>query len=155
MKVNLLRLEFAETLLSQGDPWQCWLRDSGKGRFSKLCLKVFLMWFEPPVFCFGMVLVFQFLWPRNSRTLVLNLGLLRSFGLQLPEAFTTSCPDWGFWELQFKSIRVTKVKNHCSRMCGTAPPGQYISTVWKHPRQLYAKASCRNVALRGTLQVKH
>ena len=48
-----------------------------------------------------------------SRSLVLNLGLLRSFGLQVPEAFT-SCPDWGFWELQFKSIRVTKVKNHCS-----------------------------------------
>ena len=50
-----------------------------------------------------------------SRPLVINLGLLRSFGLQLPEAFTTSCPDWGFWELQFKSIRVTKVKNHCIR----------------------------------------
>ena len=31
--------------------------------------------------------------------LVHNLGLLRSFGLQLPEAFTTSCADWGFWEL--------------------------------------------------------
>ena len=46
------------------------------------------------------------------RPLVLNLGLLRSFGLQLPKAFTTSCPDWGFWKLQFKSIRVTKVKNH-------------------------------------------
>ena len=48
-----------------------------------------------------------------SRPLFLNLGLLRSFGLQLPEAFTTSCPDWGFWELQFKSIWITKVKNHC------------------------------------------
>ena len=47
-----------------------------------------------------------------SSPLVLNLGLLRSFGLQLPEAFTISCPDWGFWELQFKSIRITKVKNH-------------------------------------------
>ena len=45
-------------------------------------------------------------------SLVLNLGLLRSFGLQLPEAFSTNCAGWGFWELQFKNIRVTKVKNH-------------------------------------------
>ena len=51
----------------------------------------------------------------SSKALVLNLGLLRSFGLQLPEAFTTNCAGWGFWELQFKNIRVTKVKNHCSR----------------------------------------
>ena len=50
----------------------------------------------------------------SSRSLVLNPELLRSFGLQLPEAFTTSCADWGFWELQFESIRVTKVKNHWS-----------------------------------------
>ena len=47
-----------------------------------------------------------------AKPLVLNLGLLRSFGLQLPEAFTTSCPDWGFWESQFKNTCVTKVKNH-------------------------------------------
>ena len=45
------------------------------------------------------------------KPLVLNLGLLRSFGLQLPEAFTTNCAGWGFWELQFKNIRVTKFRN--------------------------------------------
>ena len=50
---------------------------------------------------------------QPPRSLVLNLGLLRSFGLQLPEAFTISSAGWGFWDLQFKSIRVTKVKNHC------------------------------------------
>ena len=61
------------------------------------------------------------------KPLVLNLGLLRSFGLQLPEAFITSCPDLGFWELQFKSIRVTKVKNHWSRWpLRFLPPRQSI-----------------------------
>ena len=52
---------------------------------------------------------------HSSNPLVLNLELLRSFGLQLPEAFTTNCAGWGFWESQFKNIRVTKVKNHWVR----------------------------------------
>ena len=56
-----------------------------------------------------------------SKALVLNLGLLRNFGLQFPKAFTTSCPDWGFWEMQFKSIQVTKVKNHWSKAACNAP----------------------------------
>ena len=46
----------------------------------------------------------------TSRSLVLNLGLLRSFGLQLPEAFTTNCAGKGLWELQSKNILVG---NHC------------------------------------------
>ena len=68
---------------------------------------------------FKIILLRKPLGSRCDRPLVLNLELLRSFGLQLPEAFTTSCADWGFWELQFKSIRVTKVKNHCDRQLHT------------------------------------
>ena len=33
----------------------------------------------------------------------LTLGYSGVFGLQLPEAFTTSCAGWGFWGLQFKN----------------------------------------------------
>ena len=37
-----------------------------------------------------------------------NLGHPDVLELQFPEAFTTNCAGWDFWELQFKNTWVTQ-----------------------------------------------
>ena len=51
-------------------------------------------------------------WASLSGTGIDDLGPPDVFGLQLPEAFTTTSAGQGFWELKSKNIWRPKVGDH-------------------------------------------